>query len=167
MKKALGAAVAVVESVCRAGALIAFSILIAVVTLQVLGRVPGFPSPPWTEEVARFCLVWLVAFTCGVAIRRGELVNVDLFVTPLPPAARAVVDRIVDVIVIVFCLAILPGAWDYVAGSYGERARSLDAPMIVIYAVTLFIPLSLAFFSFARIMGFAVKAPHPDHGEVV
>lgn len=167
MKKALGAAVAVMEAVCRAGTLVAFAVLVGVVTIQVLGRVPGFPSAPWTEEVARFCLVWLVAFTCGVALRRGELVNVDLFVTPLPPAARAFVERIVDVIVIVFSLAIIPGALDYVSGSVGERARSLDVPMIAIYVVTLFIPLSLAFFSFARIMGFAIKPEHPEHGEVV
>ena len=164
MKSALGAAVAAVEAVCRAGTLAMFAILVGVVTLQVLGRVPGFPSPAWTEEVARFCLVWLVAFTCGLAMRRGELVNVDLFVTPLPPRARAFVERIVDVVVIVFCLAILPGAWDYVAGSVGERARSLDMPMIVVYAVTLAIPLSLTFFCLARIFGFAIKPP-ADHGE--
>lgn len=114
--------------------------------------------------MARFCLVWLVAFSCGVAIRRGELVNVDLFVTPLPPKARAFVERIVDVIVIVFCASIVPGAWRYVEGSVGERARSLDMPMVVIYVVTFIIPLALIFFSAARILGFAVKAP-ADHGE--
>jgi TRAP-type C4-dicarboxylate transport system permease small subunit len=166
MKQALGAAVAFVESLCRAGTLVTFAILIGVVSLQVLGRVPGVPSPPWTEEVARFCLVWLVAFTCGVAVLKGELVNVDLFVTPLPPKGRWVADRIVDVIVIVFSLTILRGAWDYVVGSIGERGRSIDVPMVTIYAVTLVIPLSLAFFSFARLFGFGAKAP-ADHGETV
>ena len=166
MKQAFGAAVAVMEAVCRAGTMVVFAILVGVVTIQVLGRIPGFPTPPWTEEVARFCLVWLVAFTCGVAVRRGELVNVDLFVTPLPPAARNMVDRIVDVIVIVFALSFIPGAWDYVSGSVGERARSIDLPMVIIYAVTLFIPLSLIFFSLARLFGFASKAP-AGHGETV
>lgn len=164
MKKTLGAVIETVEAFCRAGVLVAFSILIGVVTLQVLGRLPGVPSPAWTEEVARFCLVWLVACACGVAIRRNDLVNVDLFVTPLPPKARAGVERVVDVIVILFCLAIIPGAWRYVTGSFGERARSVDLPMIWIYAVTLVIPASLIFFSLARILGFAAPK-HADHGE--
>ena len=166
MRKALGAAVDVVEALCRAGVLVAFAILMGVVTLQVLGRLPGVPSPAWTEEVARFCLVWLVACACGVALRRSDLVNVDLFVTPLPPKARAAVERGVDVIVILFCLAILPGAWRYVIGSIGERARSVDMPMVAIYAVTLVIPLSLIVFSLARILGFATPK-HADHGETV
>ncbi|KFG66491.1 TRAP transporter small permease subunit [Microvirga sp. BSC39] len=153
-------------TLCRYGTIIAFSVLIAVVTIQVLGRVPGFPSPSWTEEVARFALVYLVAFSCGIAVLRGELVNVDLFVGPLPARARAIVDRIVDVIIFGFAIAIIPGAYDYVTGSIGERARSIDIPMIIVYVVTLIIPVSLAFFSLARLFGFGQSAP-ASHGELV
>ena len=112
------------------GTLVSFAVLIAVVTLQVLGRFPGFPLFPWTEEVARFALVYLVAFSCGIALLRGELVNVDLFVGLLP-ARNSAEDRTpVDLIIIVFSVMIIPGAWDYVTGSVGERARSIDIPMI-------------------------------------
>jgi TRAP-type C4-dicarboxylate transport system permease small subunit len=153
-------------TLCRYGTIAAFSVLIAVVTIQVLGRVPGFPSPSWTEEIARFALVYLVAFSCGIAVLRGELVNVDLFVGPLPARARAIVDRIVDVIIFGFAIAIIPGAYDYVTGSIGERARSIDIPMIIVYVVTLIIPVSLAFFSLARLFGFGQSAP-ASHGELV
>jgi len=153
-------------TLCRYGTIAAFSVLIAVVTIQVLGRVPGFPSPSWTEEVARFALVYLVAFSCGIAVLRGELVNVDLFVGPLPARARTIVDRIVDLIIFGFAIAIIPGAYDYVTGSIGERARSIDIPMIIVYVVTLIIPVSLAFFSLARLFGFGQSAP-VSHGELV
>lgn len=153
-------------TLCRYGTIAAFGVLIAVVTIQVLGRIPGFPSPSWTEEVARFALVYLVAFSCGIAVLRGELVNVDLFVAPLPASARRIVDRIVDLIILGFSIAIIPGAYDYVAGSIGERARSIDIPMITIYVVTLIIPAALAFFSLARLLGFAEPSP-ASHGELV
>jgi TRAP-type C4-dicarboxylate transport system permease small subunit len=155
------------QALCRAGTLASFATLIGVVTLQILGRVPGFPSPAWTEEVARFALVYLVAFSCGIALLRGELVNVDLFTAPLPARVRWAVERVVDLITLGFSLLILPGAWDYVAGSVGERARSLDMPMIWVYVVTLIIPVSLAFFSLARLCGFARTRPPADHGEMV
>lgn len=166
MRNVFAALMAVALSLCRYGTLAAFSVLIAVVTIQVLGRVPGFPSPSWTEEVARFALVYLVAFSCGVAVLRGELVNVDLFVGPLPESVRRVIDRIVDLIILGFAVAIIPGAYDYVAGSIGERARSIDIPMVVIYVVTLIIPISLAFFSLARLFGFGQSAP-ASHGELL
>lgn len=165
MRNVLAALLSAALTLCRYGTIAAFGVLIAVVTVQVLGRVPGFPSPAWTEEVARFALVYLVAFSCGIAVLRGELVNVDLFVAPLPAKARRVVDRIVDVIILGFAVAIVPGAYDYVAGSIGERARSIDMPMVVIYVVTLIIPVSLAFFSLARLLGFGQSAP-ASHGEL-
>lgn len=165
MRQAFATLVAVITGLCRVGTLAAFAVLIAVVAIQVLGRIPGFPSPAWTEEVARFALVYLVAFSCGLAVLRSELVNVDLFITPLPPGARRVVEKIVDVIMIGFSLAIIPGAWAYVTGSIGERARSIDIPMVTIYVVTLIIPVAIAFFSLARLLGFG-QASNAAHGEV-
>lgn len=166
MRRALAAFFAVLTAICRYGTLAAFAVLVVVVTLQVLGRLPGVPSPPWTEEVARFALVYLVAFSCGIALLRSELVNVDLFIALLPPGARRATERIVDVIVLAFSLAILPGAWFYVSGSVGERARSIDMPMIWIYAVTLIIPVSLALFSVARLCGLGQAEASGSHGEV-
>lgn len=166
MRQAFAALLSAALAVCRYGTIAAFSVLIGVVAIQVLGRVPGFPSPAWTEEVARFALVYLVAFSCGIAVLRSELVNVDLFVAPLPAAARRIVERIVDLIILGFSLAIIPGAWAYVAGSIGERARSIDMPMVTIYVVTLIIPVALAFFSIARLFGFGQSAP-ADHGELL
>lgn len=152
--------VAAASALCRMGTLLAFAVLIGVVLLQVLGRVPGMPSPPWTEEVARFGLVYLVAFACGLALVRGELVFVDLFVGLLPPRARRVVDRLVDLIVLLFSLAIIPGAYNYVTSSFGERARSIAIPMVGIYLVVLIIPVSLAFFSLARLIGVVPTTSH-------
>lgn len=168
MRKLLSAVVAGAVTLCRWGTLAASAVLIVVVTFQILGRLPGFPSPPWTEEVARFALVYLVAFSCGLALLRGELVNVDMFVGLLPRPLRTAVERLVDLLVLAFAIAIVPGAWDYVVGSLGERARSINVPMVWVYAVTLIIPLALAFFSLARLFGVGRPAATPaDHGEVV
>lgn len=165
MRLFLAAILAAVRAVCRAGTLAAFAVLLGVVTIQVMGRIPGFPAYSWTEEIARFALVYLVGFSCGLALLRGEMVNVDLFVAPLPAPIRRVIERLVDVIVLAFSILIIPGAWDYVAYSAGERARSVDMPMITIYAVMLLIPCMLAFFSLYRLLGFA-ETPPASHGEL-
>lgn len=165
MRLFLAAILAAVRAVCRAGTLAAFAVLIGVVTIQVMGRIPGFPAYSWTEEIARFALIYLVGFSCGLALLRGEMVNVDLFVAPLPARIRHIIERLVDVIVLAFSVMIIPGAWDYVTYSAGERARSVDMPMITIYAVMLLIPCMLAFFSIYRLLGFA-ETPPVSHGEL-
>ncbi|PWC32790.1 TRAP transporter small permease subunit [Azospirillum sp. TSO35-2] len=167
MRNAIAAVVSAAATLCRWGTLAATGVLILVVTLQVLGRIPGMPSPPWTEEVARFALVHLVAFSCGLALLRGELVNVDMFTSLLPVPMQTAVARLVDLIILVFAVAIIPGSWDYVVGSLGERARSIDVPMIWVYAVTLIIPVSLAFFAIARLAGLGREQQSPSHGEMV
>jgi TRAP-type C4-dicarboxylate transport system permease small subunit len=166
MRTFLAALLAVLRPICRYGTMTSFGLLIAVVTLQVLGRLPGFPLFPWTEEVARFALVYLVAFSCGIAVLRSELVNVDLVVTLLPTPVQRAIERLVDLIILGFALLIIPGAWDYVVGSIGERARSINIPMIVVYVVTLIIPASLAIFSFIRLFGLGEARPRSDHGEM-
>jgi len=167
MRSILGTLVTLTSALCRYGTLAAFAVLVAVVTLQVLGRIPGVPSPVWTEEVARFALVYLVAFSCGLAVLRGELVNVDLFITPLPPGPRYAVERFADLVVLVFSLVIIPGAWNYVDSSFGERARSIDIPMVWIYVVVLIIPISLAFFSLVRLLGIVRAAEYETGRELI
>ena len=165
--RALALLLIAVRAACRAGTLLSFAVLVGVVLVQVLGRLPGFPSPPWTEEVARFALVYLVGFSCGLAVLRGELINVDMFVAMLPQDARRATERLADLVVLGFALLIIPGAWDYVSFSVGERARSLDVPMVGIYAVMLLIPGSIAFFSVMRLLGLGRAETPPGHGEVV
>ncbi|MBZ9668496.1 TRAP transporter small permease subunit [Mesorhizobium sp. B2-1-8] len=162
MKRTVGMLLAGLKAICKAGTIIAFAVLIAVVTIQVLGRLPGFPSPAWTEEVARFALLHMVAFSCGLAVLRGDLVNVDLFTASLPARARRQVERVADVITMLFSLAVIPGAYAYVSGSIGERARSLDAPMLIVYVTVLIIPVALAIFSLARLFGFGQPMRHEE-----
>lgn len=143
-----------IRRICQAGTIAAFSVLSIVTMLQVVGRIPWFDAPVYTEEVARFALIYLVAFSCGLAALRGELVNVDLFVGLLPPRGRKIANVAAMVLTIAFAAAIVPGSWGYVLNGFGERARAIDLSMVWVYVAVLIIPLSLIFFSTARLLGF-------------
>jgi len=162
MKNLLGKIIEGAAVLCRVGTVVAFAVLIIMVTLQVLGRIPGITAPIWTEEVSRFALLYLVAFSCGLAVLEGELVNVDLLTSALPARVQTVIDKLVDIAAIIFSLAIIPGAYAYVINSVGERARSFDAPMVIVYSTILIIPVSLAFFYFGRLLGFGKPMQHQE-----
>jgi TRAP-type C4-dicarboxylate transport system permease small subunit len=43
----------------------------------------------WTEEFARYCLVWSSLLGAGVALKRGEHIAVTFFLDKLPNIARS------------------------------------------------------------------------------
>jgi TRAP-type C4-dicarboxylate transport system permease small subunit len=53
--------------------------LIVPVTLQILSRYTGLiPRYIWTEEIARFCFIWIVMIGAMIAVRDGTHFDVDV-----------------------------------------------------------------------------------------
>lgn len=48
------------------------ALLLVPVTLQILSRYTGLiPRYIWTEELARFCFIWIVLVGATIAVREG------------------------------------------------------------------------------------------------
>lgn len=85
--------------------------LSAAVGLQIVGRHILQQPIPWTEEVARLLLVWLMCVGGVAALRRGQHPRVTALVRLLAPADRLAVDRGLRLVLIVFFLTlVVPGA---------------------------------------------------------
>jgi TRAP-type C4-dicarboxylate transport system permease small subunit len=55
-------------------------LLIVPVVLQIASRfIDAMPHFIWTEEVARFCFIWIVMIGAAVAVRDGAHFDLDLF----------------------------------------------------------------------------------------
>src|SRR5918996_1177405 len=53
--------------------------LIVPVTMQILSRYTGMiPRYIWTEEIARFCFIWIVMIGAMIAVRDGTHFDVDV-----------------------------------------------------------------------------------------
>jgi TRAP-type C4-dicarboxylate transport system permease small subunit len=53
--------------------------LIVPVTMQILSRYTGIiPRYIWTEEIARFCFIWIVMIGAMIAVRDGTHFDVDV-----------------------------------------------------------------------------------------
>lgn len=60
-------------------------LMLSAVSIQILSRLTGLvPRYIWTEEVARFCFVWIIMVGAMVAVREGTHFAVDLV-----PAAKS------------------------------------------------------------------------------
>ncbi len=133
----------------------AFAVLIAAVLLQVVTRLALPESPVWTEELSRFALLYLVALGGGLALRTGELVNVDLLLTALSERGRRWLEAIAMVGVICFAAALVPPALEFVAIGEFQTSPALGWQMTWIHLIVLIAPLSLALFAIERLVTLA------------
>ena len=110
------------------------AVLIVPVAMQILSRYTGLiPRFIWTEEIARFCFVWIILIGAMIAVRDSTHFDVDV----LPRSSN----RLIELTAKLFAhFAVLAVALTFVIYGYdfailGSRQRSEIAslPMLSIY----------------------------------
>ncbi|MEM1287390.1 MAG: TRAP transporter small permease subunit [Pseudomonadota bacterium] len=137
--------------VAAGGAIIAVVVMVATALWQVVARYILDQPPPWTEELARYSMVWVGLLGASCAFRMNS--DPTLF-----PAMRDVRGRLGSLLSLVRTVGVLffvfPIVWfsifgrgadiarGYLARMSGREALTMDVPMVV-FAVA--IPISFAF----------------------
>ena len=93
----------------------------AVVGLQVVGRHVLHQPIPWTEEIARLLLVWLMCVGGIAALRHGQHPRVTALGAPVLGHSRQAVDRGLRLVLLGFFLGLVVPAWRLTVASAGER----------------------------------------------
>jgi len=112
--------------------------------VYVLGRqvftryVLGF-SEYWTEELARYFLIWMVFLGGALAVREGAHLSMGLAVMHLRGRTAGVVRRAKDVCVAAFAAIMLTAGASYVQVAMEQRTPVTQIPMSWIY-----LPIPLA-----------------------
>jgi TRAP-type C4-dicarboxylate transport system permease small subunit len=118
--------------VATLGALLLLALLVPV-SIQVFARlVPGVETPMWTEEGARFLLVWLVMVGSLCALRRGSHFKVDLL-----PGAGPRTTRVLDFTARLVVIAVgAYFAWygvDFVRFGWEQTSEVADWPLWIVF----------------------------------
>ena len=82
-------------------------VMVAVIILQVFFRYVLKQSLSWSEELARYLMVWVTFVGASIGVKRGAHVGVEALVLALPKKAQAVVKYLGIIISIVFCIVVL------------------------------------------------------------
>jgi TRAP-type C4-dicarboxylate transport system permease small subunit len=104
-------------------------VLTVVVFLQVLFRYVFHLPLFWTEETARYCLIWASMLGAGYALRHGQHIAVTFVVDRLPVGLRRTTLRLGQVFVLVIIVVILWGGIDLVAITHNQISPALRIPM--------------------------------------
>lgn len=115
-----------------AGALV---ITVAVVVLlQVLMRYFFAQPNPWSEEVSRFCFVWLSLLGASLAVEHRAHFGFDQVVRKLTPRARRAVEVGARVVVLAFGLLLIATGVALMDLTIEERSAALNLPVALVYA---------------------------------
>jgi tripartite ATP-independent transporter DctM subunit len=98
----------------------------AVVGLQVVGRHVLHRPIPWTEEIARLLLAWLMSVGGIAALRHGQHPRVTALVRLLSDSRRQAVDRGLRLVLLVLFGSLIVPAWQLTVASAGERLPASD-----------------------------------------
>ncbi|TCP47340.1 TRAP-type C4-dicarboxylate transport system permease small subunit [Tamaricihabitans halophyticus] len=132
----------------RAVAAALLVIMLALIIMQTAGRYVFGYSFFWTEELARYCYVWMSFIAAVLVAAERSHINIELFDRTLGRKGRLVLNALAILLLIVTCVVLLFGAFDYVLANFHIYSPALPIPMVCLYGVV--------YLAFAGIAGHAV-----------
>ena len=115
-----------VERLMAAGLLV---VVFGTMAAQVLARYVFRAPIAWSEELARFALIWLAFIAASLVMAEGRHITVDVVSGWLGPRAKLLLDCLTSSLVVLTCLMLLIGGLRFVwrVGLVGSPA--LGIPM--------------------------------------
>ena len=132
-----------------------------VVSAGVFWRYVLNDSLSWTEEVARYLMIWLAAIGAIVAMHRKDLVAINI----LPDALSGLAERALRIFI--SCIALVTSAFLVYYGyfladnAWGQSAASFKMPM---FFVTIAIPIAASAFCLIAIENIMSQILNEDDG---
>lgn len=138
--------------------------LIGVITLQIVSRV-FFTSVSWTEEVARFLLIWITFLGATLAFHQGRHIAVTLLRDSLPPGLRRIVSGVGVIVTIAFLVTLTVIGWQYMNVQSFQKSPSLRISMTYVYSVMPFcaaLMAGLSVIDFVRLLAGQAPRAHTE-----
>lgn len=108
--------------------------LLVPVSMQVLSRFTGLiPRYIWTEEIARFCFVWMIMVGAIIAVRDGSHFDLDLLPTSGSSKTEAAKRILVNLLMLVVALVFVWYGWKLIAFGWFQTSEIAALPMNWIY----------------------------------
>lgn len=117
---------------------IALTVLMAViiipVAMQILSRyTPLIPRYIWTEEIARFCFVWIILIGAMIAVRDNTHFDVDLLPTFASPKIELGLSLLRSGVMVAVAFIFVRYGYDFAILGSRQRSEIASLPMLAIY----------------------------------
>ena len=138
MKKIINVVYAAIERIMRWSVIALLSMMVLIVFTNVVSRYYLHASLAWSEEVARFMLVWLVFIGSFLAYIHDEHLGLDILVTKFPPNVRKVVAIGTNLLVILALYAVMEGGYLLMRDNFDWLSSAAEIPQGYVYFIVPF-----------------------------
>jgi TRAP-type C4-dicarboxylate transport system permease small subunit len=128
------------------------AILMIPVSMQILSRYTDFvPRYIWTEEIARFCFVWIILLGAMIAVRDRTHFDVDVLPHSSNPKIEFASKLLVHFAILLMAFSFLWWGQDFYVLGARQRSEIFGLPMWMIYVAWPVAGASWALFTFENI----------------
>jgi TRAP-type transport system small permease protein len=126
--------------------------MVLVVLLQIVARFAMPWSPPWTEEVARYCFVYLVSLGAGLALKDNAYVGVTMLPDKLSGRARRYLEAFILLSVTGLMLGMLLACFPLLHIVRLQTSPALQINMAAIYFSMVLMSFFTLLYSLVRFL---------------
>ena len=133
--------------------------LMALMTLDVLWgvftRFVFADQASWTEELARFLLIWIGILGSAYASTKKMHPAIELLKPKLSMSRQMVLSLVVSSLIMLFAVLVMVmggGRLIYISYTLGQASPAMGIPMYFVYAVIPISGLLIVYFKFADIL---------------
>ncbi len=133
-------------SIDRAAGGLSIALLLALLIVVTLGATTRTAGDPliWTDEAARFLMIWLAATGWFLASRKRGHIRVRYFVDKLGPASRRATEALLQAALVLFGMLLTWHGWDLIGRNLDVEATTLPVPMAVMYLPIVIVGVATA-----------------------
>ena len=110
------------------------AILIIPVAMQILARFTEIvPNYIWTEEMSRFCLIWIIMIGASIAVRDGTHFDVDILRSSESIIGQVIGRCIVYLSIFLVALIFIAFGWSFAKFGYDQNSELTGMNMVFIH----------------------------------
>lgn len=113
--------------------------MVILIFIQIVSREVVGSSFSWTEEVARFLMIWITFLGASFAFQHGAHIGIDYFKMKLPERVQKVFEVLTLISCSIFFAVMMVQGFELVDRSMSQTSSALNLPMGYAYLV---IPIS-------------------------
>ena len=129
--RALNRRLVALETLTAGGLIVTVSL---VVFLQVIMRYLFSYPNPWSEEVSRFCFIWVSMLGTSLAVEHRAHFGFDQVTKGLAPRVKSAVETFAAAVVLAFSFVLVSTGIALMVLTMGERSSALNLPIAWVYA---------------------------------
>ena len=134
--------ISIFNKIAESVLVVVFFVMTLSVVWQVMSRYLFNTSASWTEELSRFCLMWLAMLGAAYITGKREHIEIDVVFEKLSLKNKRRLDFFIEVLIILFAIVVMiigGGYLMYMTFYLEQKSPALQVPLGYIYSI---LPLS-------------------------